>query len=163
MPTVAEVIPLRDALADLRPGEPLRHGPLTVIPLTGGPTPEPDWLTLAEAGEAVIIEEVSQAGAVPTLAVTNTADRPVLLLDGEELVGAKQNRVLNTSVLIAKGRAPGHPRVVRRAGPLGVQERALVLRRRDALRQRPRQEGARQREPARRRPAQRPGRGVKSP
>ena len=29
------------------------------------------------------------------------ADRPVLLLDGEELVGAKQNRVLNTTVLVA--------------------------------------------------------------
>src|SRR5882672_8362891 len=103
MPTVADVKPLHDALADLRPGEPLRHGPLTVIPLTAGPAPEPDWLTLAEAGEAMIIEEVSQAGQVPTLAVTNAADRPVLLLDGEELVGAKQNRVLNTTVLIAKG------------------------------------------------------------
>jgi len=35
--------------------------------------------------------------------VTNAADRPVLLLDGEELVGAKQNRVLNTTVLVGKG------------------------------------------------------------
>jgi len=68
MPTVADVKPLHDALADLRPGEPLRHGPLTVIPLMAGPTPEPDWLTLAEAGEAVTIEEVSHAGQVPTLA-----------------------------------------------------------------------------------------------
>ena len=40
---------------------------------------------------------------MPTLRVINGADRPVLLLDGEELVGAKQNRVLNTSVLVAKG------------------------------------------------------------
>jgi hypothetical protein len=103
MPTVADVTPLRDALAHLRSGEPLRHGPLTVVPLTAGPGPEPDWLTLTEAGAAVIIEEVSQAGQVPTLRVTNTADRPVLLLDGEELVGAKQNRVLNTSVLVARG------------------------------------------------------------
>ena len=103
MPTVADVTPLRDALADLHAGEPLRHGPLTVIPLTAGPAAEPDWLTLAEAGTAVVIEEISQAGQVPTLRVTNTADRPVLLLDGEELVGAKQNRVLNTTVLVAKG------------------------------------------------------------
>jgi hypothetical protein len=35
------------------------------------------------------------------LGVTNDADRPLLLLDGEELVGAKQNRVLNTTVLVA--------------------------------------------------------------
>jgi hypothetical protein len=35
---------------------------------------------LAEAGEAVTIEEVSEAGTVPTL----------LLLDGEELIGGKR-------------------------------------------------------------------------
>lgn len=32
--------------------------------------------------------------------VTNKADKPVLLLDGEELSGAKQNRVLNTTILL---------------------------------------------------------------
>ena len=103
MPTVADVEPLHQLLAGLRAGEPLRHGPLTVIPLTADPAPEPDWLTLGEAGDAVVIEEVSHGGHVPTLVVTNTADRPVLLLDGEELVGAKQNRVLNTTVLVARG------------------------------------------------------------
>ena len=34
--------------------------------------------TLADAGQAVVIEEVSQTGQVPTLRVTNGADRPVL-------------------------------------------------------------------------------------
>jgi len=38
---------------------------------------------------------------VPNLIVTNNADSLVLFLEGEELRGAKQNRVLNTSVLIA--------------------------------------------------------------
>jgi len=33
--------------------------------------------------------------------VANGADRPLLLLDGEELIGAKQNRILNTTVLVA--------------------------------------------------------------
>jgi hypothetical protein len=103
MPTVADVKPFRELLAGLRPDEPLRHGPLTVIPLTADPGPEPDWLTLDEAGEAAVIEEVSHGGDVPTLRVTNGTDRPLLLLDGEELVGAKQNRVLNTTVLVAKG------------------------------------------------------------
>jgi hypothetical protein len=46
---------------------------------------------------------VSEAGTVPTLRLTNTAERLVLLLDGEELIGAKQNRVLNTTVLVAAG------------------------------------------------------------
>jgi hypothetical protein len=42
---------------------------------------------------------------VPQLLFINDAMRPVLLLDGEELVGAKQNRVLNLTVL-----APAPPR-----------------------------------------------------
>src|SRR5207249_3998616 len=54
-----------------------------------------------EAGAAVTIGEVSAAGEVPALSVVNDADRPVLLLDGEELVGARQNRILNTTVLVA--------------------------------------------------------------
>jgi len=37
---------------------------------------------------------------VPELLVINQGERAVLLVDGEELVGAKQNRVLNTSVLV---------------------------------------------------------------
>jgi hypothetical protein len=37
---------------------------------------------------------------VPELKVLNRAEKPVLLLDGEELAGAKQNRVLNTTILL---------------------------------------------------------------
>jgi hypothetical protein len=37
---------------------------------------------------------------VPTLRAVNEGERPVLLLDGEELVGAKQNRVLNLTILV---------------------------------------------------------------
>ena len=54
--------------------------------------------------ELVTIREVSEGGSVPELAVENRADRPVLIVDGEELVGAKQNRVANLTMLIpAKG------------------------------------------------------------
>ncbi len=48
----------------------------------------------------VTVTEVSQSGSVPELKVVNKADVPVLLLDGEELAGAKQNRVLNTTILL---------------------------------------------------------------
>jgi hypothetical protein len=51
-------------------------------------------------GEARVTE-VSEAGSVPFLQVANGADRPLLLLDGEELIGAEQNRILNTAVLVA--------------------------------------------------------------
>ena len=50
---------------------------------------------------SVTVEEVSEGGSVPNLFVENKGDIRVLFLEGEQLIGAKQNRVLNTSVLIA--------------------------------------------------------------
>jgi hypothetical protein len=48
----------------------------------------------------VRVTEVSDAGHVPELRVENTLDTMVYLMDGQELVGAKQNRILNTDVLV---------------------------------------------------------------
>ena len=101
MPVVNEIGPIARAFGNILLGEPVRHGALTVIPLLAPMLAEPQWLTLAEAGDHVQITEVDEAGSVPTLKVANRADRPLLLLDGEELVGAKQNRILNTTVLVA--------------------------------------------------------------
>ncbi len=60
------------------------------------------YLTLKEALEKrlLVITEVSAEASVPELKVINNADVLVLLLDGEEVAGAKQNRVLNTSILV---------------------------------------------------------------
>ena len=101
MPILAEIDPIARTLRNVLVGEPLKQGALTVIPLLGPALSDPQWLTLTEAGDQVRITEVDEAGAVPQLRVTNLADQPLLLLDGEELVGAKQNRVLNTTVLVA--------------------------------------------------------------
>jgi hypothetical protein len=46
------------------------------------------------------ITELNDSGAVPQLKVMNNAELPVLILDGEELMGAKQNRIVNTSILL---------------------------------------------------------------
>jgi hypothetical protein len=46
------------------------------------------------------VAEVDAAGSVPELAVANPLDSNVLLYDGEELLGAKQNRILNVTVLV---------------------------------------------------------------
>lgn len=61
-----------------------------------------DHLTLKEALEqdVLLISEVSHGGSVPELKVINRGKAAVLLLDGEELAGAKQNRVLNTTILV---------------------------------------------------------------
>ena len=101
MPTLHEVPEVAQLLATVLTGEPVTHGALTVIPLLAPNLDDPDWLTLEEAGERARITEVSEAGSVPFLKVANGADQPLLLLDGEELIGAKQNRILNTPVLVA--------------------------------------------------------------
>ena len=38
--------------------------------------------------------------SVPTLSFVNLADTPVLIIDGEELLGARQNRIANLTVLV---------------------------------------------------------------
>jgi hypothetical protein len=51
----------------------------------------------------VRVTEVSSGGSVPELALENDSEESVLLVDGDELIGAKQNRVLNLSILVAGG------------------------------------------------------------
>lgn len=88
-------------LGELRIGEPVRFRNLAMFPLFGPSRAEPGYLTLDEALAARTVEvtEVSDAGSVPELLFVNRGDTPVFLMDGEELVGAKQNRVLNISIL----------------------------------------------------------------
>ena len=54
--------------------------------------------------KAMVVTEIDESGSVPELKVSNEAVQSALLLDGEELIGAKQNRVLNTTILIAPKR-----------------------------------------------------------
>jgi hypothetical protein len=58
-------------------------------------------LDAALAAKACEITEVSGHGSVPELRVVNRGPDPVLIVDGEELVGAKQNRVVNLTILVA--------------------------------------------------------------
>ncbi|NIP18038.1 MAG: hypothetical protein GWM87_07685 [Xanthomonadales bacterium] len=88
-------------LQGLRMGEALAHEALAAHPLIRESLNSKDYLTLDEAlrlGTARVTE-VSEDGSVPHLLFSNRADQAVFLLDGEELVGAKQNRVLNITIL----------------------------------------------------------------
>jgi hypothetical protein len=96
MPTAVE-------FSDLRVGEPVIWESLTVFPLFSENATPVDYLLSDEAISTgnLAVEEISQSGSVPELQVSNEADLRVLFLEGEQLIGAKQNRMLNTSVLVA--------------------------------------------------------------
>jgi len=91
------------AFPEVRVGEPLRYESLSVFPLFTESNGSVDYLLSDEAiGEKLLtVEEVSESGSVPDLLVENKGEIRVLFIEGEELVGAKQNRILNTSILIA--------------------------------------------------------------
>ena len=67
------------------------------------------FLTLEEALQQNVlsITEKDEGGSVPELLVRNKGALDVIVLEGEELRGAKQNRVLNTTIII-----PAHSEMV---------------------------------------------------
>ena len=79
---------------------------LKIIPITGLSSSDPPYRLLDKTSlEAVRVTETSEQGTVPELIVENTLDFMVFLMDGQELIGEKQNRILNTDVLVpAKSR-----------------------------------------------------------
>lgn len=91
-------------LPALKIGEPRSYEGLTVFPLFGENGGAGVLYALSDeaiASETLTVTEVSEGGSVPDLLVENKGDTRVLFLEGEELIGAKQNRVLNVTVLIA--------------------------------------------------------------
>jgi hypothetical protein len=84
-----------------QPGEPMEHRGIVITPLFPRRDPVAAYITLDEAlPQGLCVAETSEAGSVPELVVENPLTERVLLYDGEELVGAKQNRILNVSVLV---------------------------------------------------------------
>lgn len=90
-------------LENIQIGDITIHNHMAVAPLTFAAPRGPAYLTLSQGFERHIlaVQEISDGGSVPELKVVNNGDQYVLLLDGEEIRGAKQNRVLNTSILVA--------------------------------------------------------------
>lgn len=93
---------VRETIASLRFGPAQNYRNIIIFPLLNELAPRTDYQVLSEATQAssIVIQEINASGSVPQLRVTNRGKQPVLLLDGEELIGAKQNRVLNTTILL---------------------------------------------------------------
>ena len=77
-------------------------GQLSLIPISSQIAPGLAYNTLPEVlgGELVRISELDGGASVPELTISNDSADYILLLDGEELVGAKQNRVMNTTIMV---------------------------------------------------------------
>jgi hypothetical protein len=80
---------------------------LTVFPLTVGEEadgpPRYELLSDAIAAGRASVGEVSEGGEVPFLTVSNVGTIPILIPEGEILIGAKQNRTVNLTMLVAAG------------------------------------------------------------
>ena len=94
---------LTQALDSMEISEPVSHGLLHIFPLRGETREEEDIWLLEDAlwAGTLRIEELHEAGSVPELRVVNEGMLRVLILEGDELNGARQNRVVNSSVLVA--------------------------------------------------------------
>jgi hypothetical protein len=85
--------------------EPVSHGLLHIFPLRGG-TPEEGNLALLEDGlraGTLRVEDLHETSCAPGLRVVNEGELRVLILEGDELIGAGQHRVANSSVLVNAG------------------------------------------------------------
>lgn len=94
---------VKEYLAQAVIGEAQAYRNLVMYPLISPYEDGVDYLLLDEALEQGVVQvtEVSKDGSVPDLKVLNRSPKMVLILDGEELVGAKQNRIVNATILLA--------------------------------------------------------------
>jgi hypothetical protein len=85
-------------------GECIIVGSLQLFPLVTTTTTSPPYLTGPEASASGLLQVTElDPPQVPFLAVANLADVPVLLVEGELLVGGDQDRTMNVTVLCPPG------------------------------------------------------------
>ncbi|MCY3884457.1 MAG: hypothetical protein OXG24_06010 [Gammaproteobacteria bacterium] len=90
-------------LSELQLGDPAHCDNLSLVPLFSDVQEDFTYITLEKGLETttVEIEELDGGARVSDILLRNLSDSPVLLIEGEELLGAMQNRILNVSVLVS--------------------------------------------------------------
>ena len=93
-------------VSSLRIGEQTTYNNLTVFPLYTDQSRDDGFTLLDDAikTQKFTVTEIDESGSVPELKAVNQLDTDVLIIDGEELLGAKQNRIVNTTIIIGKGK-----------------------------------------------------------
>ena len=97
MPTLAPHLAVQITVA-----EPSVVGSLAVFPLIADREPSVRYVSFAEAVQSgATVKELPGGASVNDLVVRNPLDVPVLLYEGEEVLGAQQNRTFDVSALVA--------------------------------------------------------------
>jgi hypothetical protein len=97
---------LSSFLAGIRTGEPFNAEGVALVPLIAAAAAvDADLLEEGIGDGHTKITEVSEQGAVNLVTVEHNGARLLLLVDGEQVVGAKQNRIFNASFLVAPGQS----------------------------------------------------------
>jgi hypothetical protein len=94
---------LNELLDSISVGNPQVFEEVQVFPLFSSQPESAPFLQLDEALKQGLAEitEVSDAGNVPQLNVINKSPRDLIIYDGQQLIGAKQNRIVNITVVVA--------------------------------------------------------------
>lgn len=97
---------IQSLVSSLQIGHPQVFGDLSLFPLRHADGQGMDYVLLDEALEQKLahVTEVSQGGHVPELAFENDSAKRILLVDGDELLGARQNRIVNITILVGAGK-----------------------------------------------------------
>ena len=87
-------------LSSMRLGDPTHYKNLSLVPIFHESNAAPDYITLEDglADSLIEIEELDSGASVNNISFTNLSDQYALLFEGEEFLGAMQNRILNVSV-----------------------------------------------------------------
>ena len=95
---------IKNYLEQIKVGRKQSYKNLTLYPLLSTYSSGLEYLLLDAALSENLIEvvELDSDGSVPELKVVNKSPKMILILDGEELVGAKQNRIVNTTILVQR-------------------------------------------------------------
>ena len=88
--------------SELQIGVPTLRDNLAFVPLLNTTNPDPNYFTLDEGLKASLfeVEELDVGASVNDILFRNQSDKFALLFEGEEFLGAKQNRILNVSIFV---------------------------------------------------------------
>ena len=112
-------------LAAVEIGDPLVRGSLSLFPLFHERPPSHRYLSGPRAAAQLEVSQLADGAVVPQLTIANPTLQPVLLIDGETLLGGCQNRIVTTSVVVPAGARQNVSVTCVEAGRWGGEERPV--------------------------------------